>query len=321
MTLPTTSPLVVSLGAHILDILGRPVTAIPPGQGSVLLEEIRLTAAGTAAGTSVDLAKLGARVVAMGAIGADSAGDMLVSLLTAHGVDAGRLVRVPGVQTSASMLPVRPNGERPAFHVPGATPHLRPADVDLGLIAQADVLHVGGPDVLGSFAAGPLARVLATARGSGTLVTMDLLRPGSPEVLARLRPLLRRVDYFLPNADQLLAITGAAGLDAAVKTVLDAGVGTVAVTLGADGSRVVTGGTDLHIPALPAEVVDTTGCGDAYSAGFITGICRGWDAGQAALLGTATAALVAQGLGSDAVLTGLDQALAYLARTHDGDTP
>ncbi len=52
---------IVSLGVHIVDILGRPVTGIPPGQGRQLLDEIRITAAGTAAGTSVDLAKLGAQ--------------------------------------------------------------------------------------------------------------------------------------------------------------------------------------------------------------------------------------------------------------------
>ena len=321
MTLPTASPLVVCLGAHILDILGRPVTAIPPGQGSVLLEEIRLTAAGTAAGTAVDLAKLGARVVSMGAIGDDDLARMLVSLLDARGVDTSHLARVPGSQTSATMLPIRPNGERPALHVPGATPHLRPGDVDLGVIAAADVLHVGGPDVLGRFGGEPLAAVLAAARAGGTLVTMDLLRPGAPEVMDRLAPLLGFVDWFLPNSDQLLAITAAADLDGAVRTVLDAGAGAVAVTLGADGSRIVAGGTDAHIPALPVPVVDTTGCGDAYSAGFITGLCRGWDPLAAGLLGTAAAALVAQGLGSDATLTSLDQALEVLNRAGASASP
>jgi sugar/nucleoside kinase (ribokinase family) len=58
-------------------------------------------------------------------------------------------------------------------------------------------------------------------------------------------------------------------------------------------------------------VVDTTGCGDAYSAGFITGICRGWDAVTAGRFGTATAALVAQGLGSDGTLVNFEQALAF----------
>jgi sugar/nucleoside kinase (ribokinase family) len=252
--------------------------------------------------------------VSLGAIGDDDTGRMLVSLLDRHGVDTSRLVRIPGVPTSATMLPIRPNGERPALHVPGATGHLRPGDVDTGLVAAADVLHVGGPDVLGRFAGAPLAAVLAAARDGGTLVTMDLLRPGAPEVLDRLAPLLPLVDYFLPNCDQLLAITGAADTDGGIKTILAAGAGAVAVTMGADGSRVVAGGTDVRIPALPVPVVDTTGCGDAYSAGFIIGICRGWDPAAAGWLGTAAAALCARGLGSDATLTGLDQALAVLAQ-------
>ena len=312
MTLPTASPQVVCLGAHILDILGRPVTAIPPGQGSVLLEEIRLTAAGTAAGTAVDLAKLGARVTSMGAIGDDDIAPLLVSLLDRHGVDTSNLARIPGTQTSATMLPIRPNGERPALHVPGATPHLRPGDVDTGLVTAADVLHVGGPDVLGRYAGAPLAALLAAAQASGTLVTMDLLRPGAPQVLDRLVPLLPLVNYFLPNSDQLLAITGAADLDGGIKVVLEAGAGAVAVTMGADGSRIVAGATDVRIPALPVPVVDTTGCGDAYSAGFIVGLCRGWDPLAAGWLGTAAAALCAQGLGSDATLTSLSQALELI---------
>jgi sugar/nucleoside kinase (ribokinase family) len=59
-------------------------------------------------------------------------------------------------------------------------------------------------------------------------------------------------------------------------------------------------------------VVDTTGCGDAYTAGFITGLCHGWDPVAAGRLGTAAAALVAQGLGSDATLTSLGQALELI---------
>lgn len=314
----TATPLVVSLGAHILDVLGRPVTSIPPGQGSALVDEIRLTAAGTAAGTSVDLAKLGARVVAMGAIGADDIGKMLALLLDRHGVDTSRLARKPGLQTSATMLPIRPNGDRPALHAVGANAALQLSDVDLATVAAADVLHVGGPDVLGDFLGPPLAQVLATARAHGAMVTMDLLRPGDPTVLQRLRPLLPAVDCFLPNEDQLLAITGEGDLDTAIALTLAAGVRVVAVTRGAAGSRIVTSKRDLAIPALPLPVVDTTGCGDAYTAGLIIGLCRGWDLSVAAWLGTAAASLVAQGLGSDAVLESFEHAVSYLAETGTG---
>ena len=111
---------VVTLGAPILDVLGRPVQSIPPGQGSVLLQEIRATAAGTAAGPAVDLAKLGAQVSAVGALGDDVIADIIVAILRRHGVDTAGLVRKPGLQTAATMLPIRPNGERPALHVSGA---------------------------------------------------------------------------------------------------------------------------------------------------------------------------------------------------------
>ena len=114
---PALGPVTV-IGAHILDVLGRPVETIPPGQGSVRLSEIRATAAGTAAGTAVDLAKLGASVLAIGALGDDLLGDMVAAAMARHGIDTSGLGRKPGVQTSATILPIRANGERPALHVP-----------------------------------------------------------------------------------------------------------------------------------------------------------------------------------------------------------
>jgi sugar/nucleoside kinase (ribokinase family) len=73
----------------------------------------------------------------------------------------------------------------------------------------------------------------------------------------------------------------------------------VAATYGADGALVVDGGGDARVPAYEVEVVDTTGCGDAFSAGFLRGLSLGRGPMEAARLGCAAAALVAQGLGSD----------------------
>ncbi|MET0615037.1 MAG: carbohydrate kinase family protein [Thermoleophilaceae bacterium] len=88
-------------GVHVLDVLVRPVEAIPEGQDGELVEEIRITAAGSAGGTALVLAKLGAAVGSAGAIGTDAAGDMLLALLERDGVDTGLLVRQDDVQTSA----------------------------------------------------------------------------------------------------------------------------------------------------------------------------------------------------------------------------
>jgi sugar/nucleoside kinase (ribokinase family) len=305
---------VVSLGVHIVDVLGRPVSHIPPGQGRLLLDEIRITAAGTAAGTGVDLAKLGADVIVMGAIGDDLLADFLTSVLDSHGIDTHLLARKQDVQTSATILPIRANGERPALHTPGATSSLTEADVDLAAIGAADVLHIGGPDVLGRFAGEPLLRVLEFARGNGVITTMDVLSARDSSAWDRLRPLLRHVQYFMPNDEQLAALTGVAGLTEAAAVVLGHGAGAVLVSRGDKGCALVTSGGRIDLPAFPARVVDTTGCGDACSAGFITGLLRGWPAEDAAWLAMAAASLVATGLGSDAGIIDFDGTIDVLRR-------
>jgi len=302
---------VVTLGVHIVDVLTRPVEAIPPGQDTVLVDQIRLTAAGSAAGTAVDLAKLGVDVVSVGAIGDDELGDFLVAVMTRHGVDVSRLVRRDTDQTSASILPIRPDGGRPSFHVPGANLTVSPADVDPALLAAADVLHLGGPDVTFALNDPVFFEVLAAARAAGTVVTMDLLS-NMTDLVQATAAFLPHVDFFLPNEEQALAMTGAADPETAARHLLDRGPRGVLVTLGGEGSLIATPDGTTRLPALKVDVVDTTGCGDAYCAGFITGLVHGRDVLESARWGTATAATVAQGLGSDACLTDLHSALALL---------
>jgi sugar/nucleoside kinase (ribokinase family) len=304
---------VAVIGPHILDVLGRPVESIPPGQGSARLAEIRATAAGTAAGTAVDLAKLGWSVATFGAVGADLLGDMVLAAMADHGVDTAGVVRKPGAQTSATILPIRPNGERPALHVPGATRLFSLPDLDLALLAGFCAVVLGGPDALAGFSAGDLARLVASARAAGTLVVVDVLHPGSGRDMERIGAALAGADWFCPNSDQLLALTGRSDVARAVADVLGLGTGGVAVTLGADGCLVTDGtGALVHVPAIGIPVVDTTGCGDGYTAGLLTGLLLGCDQVDAAWLGVACGSLVATGLGSDAGLTSLGQAVALL---------
>src|SRR4029450_10406095 len=81
----------ITLGVHVLDVLVRPVERIPEGQGGELVEEIRITAAGSAGGTALTLAKLGATTRCAGAIGTDPVGDMLLGLLERGGIDTSLL--------------------------------------------------------------------------------------------------------------------------------------------------------------------------------------------------------------------------------------
>jgi sugar/nucleoside kinase (ribokinase family) len=306
---------VVSLGVHILDILGAPVSNHRGVRGRYLLEDVRMTAAGTAAGTSVDLAKLGVEVIAMGAIGVDDVGDLLLARLHSHGIDTRRLARKPEVGTSATILPIRSDGERFAtFHRPGASSRLELTDIDLDAITEADLLHIGGPDALGSFTEEALPIVLQHAREHGVPITMDVLSSCDERTLERLTPALALTDYFFPNHHQLQSMTGCDDALEGAAAIRALGVGRVIVTRGADGSLIAGDDEAIELPAFDVAIIDTTGCGDAYTAGFIVGTLSGLDLRLRGLLGSACAALVGQGLGSDAGIENLETTFAFLAQ-------
>ena len=126
---------------------------------------------------------------------------------------------------------------------------------------------------------------------------------------------LPHADYLLPNDEQVLGFTGAADVVAGARQLVELGVGCVAATAGARGAVVVTAHESLEVPAYDVDVVDTTGCGDAFSAGFLRGLSLDLSLEQSAALGCATAAHVAQGLGTDHGDYDLDSVRAFQQQT------
>lgn len=287
---------VICIGVHVLDVHVATVDSIPEGSSGALVDTIRMSPAGTAGGTAVVLSKLGAEVASIAAVGDDPIGATLLGLLQANGVDTARVATKGGVQTSASVLPINGNGDRPAWHCIGANGSLTLDDIDLDAVRAADHVHVGGPEFLGDAA----VAVLEAARSAGVTTSVDMLAPGEPMWLDAIAGCLPLVDLFLPNDEQLLGLTATTTLEDGAQALLDRGVGCVAVTAGARGAYVATADQTAWVPAFEIEVVDTTGCGDSFSAGFLLGRALGRDLLASATLGCATAAQVAQNLSTDA---------------------
>ncbi len=298
----------VALGAQILDILARPVTHIPAGQGAALIEQVRFAPAGWAAGTAVGMAKLGLEVASVGAIG----DELLVRMLESYLVDTRYLVRKQGTATSVSILPIRPNGERPALHLPGANLAFSIGDVPWTLLETASYLHIGGNDVMRGLGRDGAVTIVRRAHEWGATTTMDMLGEGSPRLLPLIAQALPFVDWFMPNAEQACRLTGAQTPQDAAARLLDGGARGVVLTMGEQGSLLMTTHERVRLPAHRITVVDTSGCGDAYCAGFIRGLSLGWNARECMRLGNAAAALVAQGLGSDAGIVDLEETLRFM---------
>jgi sugar/nucleoside kinase (ribokinase family) len=165
---------------------------------------------------------------------------------------------------------------------------------------------------MGGEAAG---EILERARSLGVVTSADVLAPGDQGLLEWIAGALPHLDYFLPNDEQVTGFTGEDDVEAACRALVERGVGCVAATCGADGALLVDAGGAQRVPAFAIDVVDTTGCGDAFSAGFLRGLALGRERAEAAALGCAAAALVAQGLGTDAGDFDLAAADAFAAAT------
>ena len=313
-----TAPRVACVGVYILDVLGRAIDVLPTTQSAVIIDEIRMTVAGTAGGTAVDLARLGADVLAVGAVGPDNVGAFVRTLLEQEGVDASGLVVKPGQPTSATMLPISSAGVRPAWHVRGANAELGPDDLPWDALADVDVLHYGGVSALPGLDGDPSRELLSHARAHGVLTTADCLGVRRTDALATFAASLPHVDVFMPNRDEVARLTGRSSPQDGARALRDLGAHAVIVKMDADGCFGVSADGEFSLPAIPGDVVDSTGCGDAFCAGVIRGLTLGRSLEEAAWLGIASGTLTAAGLGSDAGVRDLDSTLAFLDARRPG---
>ena len=288
------------IGLYILDILGRPVSRIPERGNVDFIEEIRLTVAGTAGGTVIDTAKLGLKSLAVGAVGDDEKADWILLTLEKHGIDTSAMQRLAGIPTSATILNIRPNGDRPALHVRGASDHFDVPVSAYDQVFDAPIVHLGGTGLLKKLDGPASAILLKEAKRRGRIVTFDLIA-ASAQTLAIVEPLLPYIDYFMPSIEEARDMSGRTSAEDCARFYLDRGARACVFTLGGEGAFYADKeGARLKSPAYEIEVVDTTGCGDAFDAGFITALHRRMDVETALRFAQAAAGLVATGLGSDA---------------------
>ncbi len=294
------------IGLYILDVLGWPVSAIPEGGNVEFIDEIRLTVAGTAGGTVVDTAKLGLSSLAVGAVGDDEKADWVLMTLERHGIDISAMQRIAGVPTSATILNVRPNGDRPGLHVRGASDHFDVPATMYDQVFDAPIIHLGGTGLLQKLDGPQSAKLLAEAKRRGRTVTFDLIATDQ-NTIQIVTPLLPHIHYFMPSIEEARDLSNGQTADECANMMLDAGAKVCVFTLGPDGAHfAASDGTRITSPAYDIEVVDTTGCGDAFDAGFITALHHKMDIDTALRFAQTSAALVASGLGSDAGIVSFD---------------
>ncbi len=309
-------PEVVVSGLAVVDIIGKPVDLKhPPKRGGLQrIEGITLTTGGNVSNVGIDLAKLGFRVGAITRVGNDRLSRVLLSQYEEQGLDVSGVIVDEAAQTSATIVSVDRSGERTFLFTLGCAENFRSSDIlgKPGLLETARCFVFGYLGLVSREMERELPVLFRTIKERfDTDIVLDT--GGVPRKFseAKLRQFLSFVDYCVPSFEEAVSLTGRKTPESIAGFLLDAGVRkAVGVKLGAKGSYIATRDRSAMLPAQKVKhVVDTTGAGDAFVAGFVAGIRKGLDPFAAARIGNAVAASCVTAIGASTAIQRLEHYL------------
>jgi sugar/nucleoside kinase (ribokinase family) len=256
---------------------------------------------GSAANSMAGIAALGGRAAFIGQIAGDQLGDIFTHDMRALGVQFDTPPLVGGLPTGRCLILVTEDGQRTMNTSPGASHQLSPDVLDEALIASAAILYLEGYLWGPELPRAAMQRAVQIAHDAGRQVAFTLSESvciaGRKEGFAAMID-SGRIDLLFANEDEALQLTGAADLRAALDE-LSAKVGTLVVTRGAAGAMAVENGQRAQVPAFQVKkVVDTTGAGDLFAAGFLAARCKGHDLQQQLWTGAVAAGEVISHFGA-----------------------
>jgi sugar/nucleoside kinase (ribokinase family) len=241
------------------------------GQAERVVESIRLVIGSSSAITACGAARLGLRVAIVGVVGDDALGRFMLDGLAARGVDVSACRVAPGRPTGASVI-LGNRTDRAILTATGTIADVRAADVPGSLLARARHVHAGSYYLQPQLAAG-LPALFRAAHEAGATTSLDPNWDPSGR-WGGLDAAAAETDVLLPNAAEasgLARLADPADAASALSRRVRPGRGIVAVKLGAAGGLAVgpAGSPVLRATSIPVDVVDTTGAGDSFDAGFL----------------------------------------------------
>lgn len=300
-------------GILVSDMFCGPIAALPAPGELLAVDDMPQSAGGCAANVAIGLARQGIDVDICGCVGKDASGDILVAELEGAGVGCSHVARSAALPTSKTVILLTHGEDRRYLHAFGANGAFSVADIDPAWATGLKVFYVGGLFALPGFDFGDLACLLRSCREAGVATVVDIVVPRQRDVAGALDPLLPHIDYFLPNADEARALTGAHDPFDQIAELQARGARTVIVTCGPDGACAADAAKAWHSAAHRFDAVDPSGSGDAFAAGIIAGIVRGRDLPALLRYGAALGASAARAVGTTTTVFRGNEAEAFIA--------
>ncbi len=291
---------IVCVGILVADTIARTVQQLPEKGKLQQIDRIELFSGGCAANAAISMSKLGLNVSIIGKIGDDGFGHYIKNALQDVSVDITGLAIDATNGTSASVVTVDENGERSFLHYTGANAAFTKEDIDYHLIRDTDLVFVAGSFLMPKFDGGPCAAFLKESKEMGKFTALDTAWDATGRWMEVLEPCMKHIDLFMPSYEEAVKLSGKTEPQAISEVFMEMGVKTAVIKLGSDGCFINDiSGEKYTIPAFTQiKAVDTTGAGDAFCAGFLTGIRKGWSLEKCGLFANAVGAYCVMAAGS-----------------------
>lgn len=288
---------ILCIGQADVDILLRPVDHLDFQTDAVHVDEIRLENGGDALNVAINMSRLNNKVAFAGLIGEDMFGQFLLEKMKFLGIDTGSVRRSRAFSTASAICLVSPSGERKFLYCGGANTQFTADDVDMNTLFASRVVFIGGGNELPRFDGDGAARILQTAQKRGKITAMDVTWCADGQ-WEKIVPSLKYLDFFMPSQNEARYITGCEEPEAMADALLRMGVKNVVIKMG--GKGVLLKNSKLTYECAPVQVAvqDTTGAGDSFNSGFLTGLKYRWDLKKAVKFGCATSAFCIQRMGA-----------------------
>lgn len=311
---------VLCTGNLAVDTLARPVDRLQWG-ATTMVESIEQHLGGNGSNTSYTLGKLGARVRMLGMVGTDGFADYVLGRLGGAGVDTGA-IRRSAAPTAATMVLVDSRGDRLFLHRMGASEHLDFTAEEFAreFAAGFSHYHMATPFALPRLRP-RMPEILRQARAAGLTTSIDTHWDYAGRWMEDIRPCLPYTDILFANEDESRMLTGATEPAQSAAILRDSGARVAVLKLSRRGCAVFGEGMAFEYPAFEVPVVDTTGAGDCFVAGFLAARDRGLGYAEAARFANAVGALSIQKLGSVEGVRNWEETEAWMAYSRSSSPP
>ena len=255
--------------------LNMSLEALPQEGDDQLVTGLTWSSGGAGLNSATAFAQLGARVQLVGRVGMDAAAEAALQPARQAGVDLRHLQHDPERATGLCSVLVTPSGQRTLMSYRGANVGCDPAQMRPELLEGSALLYICGHALLEHPQCAAAMRAIDLATAQGVPVVLDLCLPTIRAASDMLFDLVPRLWLLTMNEDELYTWLPGVSLDQAIVQLQGLGLRHLAIKRGAQGCRVVDG--QAQIDCLPPAVtaIDTTGCGDAFSAGYAWALLRG----------------------------------------------